>query len=75
MTTKIIRMNSSKLCILGYIKSFVHADEFVQHLEANILQVISSIRPQMLEKVVENWAIVHQRSYLLFEKNKCQKII
>ncbi|GFW12840.1 putative transposable element [Trichonephila clavipes] len=41
----------------GYVKSLVYADkpETLDHLEDNIRRVIAYIRPQMLEKVIENW--------------------
>ncbi|GFX34630.1 uncharacterized protein TNCV_4463821 [Trichonephila clavipes] len=41
----------------GYAKSLVYADkpQMLDHLENNIRRVIADIRPQMLEKVVENW--------------------
>ncbi|GFV83698.1 uncharacterized protein TNCV_2554861 [Trichonephila clavipes] len=41
----------------GYIKSLVYADkpQTLDHLEDNIRRVIADIRPQMLEKVIENW--------------------
>ncbi|GFU12791.1 RNA-directed DNA polymerase from mobile element jockey [Trichonephila clavipes] len=41
----------------GYVKSFVYVDkpQTLDHLEDNICRVISDIRPQMLEKVIENW--------------------
>ncbi|GFT74138.1 uncharacterized protein TNCV_3708381 [Trichonephila clavipes] len=44
----------------GYVKSFVYADkpQTLDHLEDNIRHVrhvIADIRPQMLEKVIENW--------------------
>ncbi|GFU85481.1 hypothetical protein TNCV_3960491, partial [Trichonephila clavipes] len=37
--------------------SFVYADkpQTLDHLEDNIRRVIADIRPQMLEKVIENW--------------------
>ncbi|GFX79462.1 putative transposable element [Trichonephila clavipes] len=40
-----------------YIKSLVYADkpQTLDHLEDNIRRVIADIRPQMLEKVIENW--------------------
>ncbi|GFU50521.1 DDE_3 domain-containing protein [Trichonephila clavipes] len=40
-----------------YVKSLVYADkpQTLDHLEDNIRRVIADIRPQMLEKVVENW--------------------
>ncbi|GFV57382.1 uncharacterized protein TNCV_3173301 [Trichonephila clavipes] len=42
----------------GYVKSLVYADkpQTLDHLEDNIRRVIADIRPQMLEKVIENWA-------------------
>ncbi|GFV60505.1 transposable element Tc3 transposase [Trichonephila clavipes] len=41
----------------GYVKSSVYADkpQALDHLEDNIRLVIAYIRPQMLEKVIENW--------------------
>ncbi|GFV65322.1 transposable element Tc3 transposase [Trichonephila clavipes] len=41
----------------GYVKSLVYADKLqtLDHLEDNIRRVIADIRPQMLEKVIENW--------------------
>ncbi|GFU47386.1 uncharacterized protein TNCV_3108861 [Trichonephila clavipes] len=45
-------------CFLwGYVKSLVYADkpQTLDHLEDNIHRVIADIRPQMLEKVIENW--------------------
>ncbi|GFY26627.1 transposable element Tcb2 transposase [Trichonephila clavipes] len=41
----------------GYVKSLVYADkpQTLDHLEDNIRRVIADIRPQMLEKVIENW--------------------
>ncbi|GFT09374.1 uncharacterized protein TNCV_5062401 [Trichonephila clavipes] len=41
----------------GYLKSLVYADkpQTIDHLEDNIRRVIADIRPQMLEKVIENW--------------------
>ncbi|GFV13536.1 uncharacterized protein TNCV_67391 [Trichonephila clavipes] len=41
----------------GYVKSLVYADkpQMLDHLEDNIRRVIVDIRPQMLEKVIENW--------------------
>ncbi|GFX78761.1 hypothetical protein TNCV_1918941 [Trichonephila clavipes] len=37
--------------------SLVYADkpQMLDHLEDNIRRVIADIRPQMLEKVIENW--------------------
>ncbi|GFV28045.1 putative transposase [Trichonephila clavipes] len=62
----------------GYVKSLVYADkpQTLDHLEDNIRRVIADIRPQMLEKVIENWrrpdwttsepavAVMCQKSYL-----------
>ncbi|GFX34664.1 otoferlin [Trichonephila clavipes] len=41
----------------GYVKSLVYADkpQTLDHLEDNIHRVIVDTRPQMLEKVIENW--------------------
>ncbi|GFU35586.1 uncharacterized protein TNCV_2099021 [Trichonephila clavipes] len=41
----------------GYVKSLVYADkpQTLDHLEENIRRVIADVRPQMLEKVIENW--------------------
>ncbi|GFW20888.1 transposable element Tc3 transposase [Trichonephila clavipes] len=41
----------------GYVKSLVYEDkpQTLEHLEDNIRRVIADIRPQMLEKVIENW--------------------
>ncbi|GFU73881.1 uncharacterized protein TNCV_555091 [Trichonephila clavipes] len=41
----------------GYVKSLVYADkpQTLDLLEDNIRRVIADIRPQMLEKVIENW--------------------
>ncbi|GFV04343.1 hypothetical protein TNCV_919641 [Trichonephila clavipes] len=43
---------------LGYVKSLVYADKphTPDHLEDNIRRVIADIRPQMLEKIIENWS-------------------
>ncbi|GFX33106.1 transposable element Tc3 transposase [Trichonephila clavipes] len=40
-----------------YVKSLVYADkpQTLDHLEDNIRRVIADVRPQMLEKVIENW--------------------
>ncbi|GFU23074.1 putative transposable element [Trichonephila clavipes] len=57
----------------GYVKSLVYADkpQTLDHLEDDIYRVIADIRPQMLEKVIENWttsepavAVQCQKSYL-----------
>ncbi|GFV31783.1 putative DD41D transposase [Trichonephila clavipes] len=56
-----------------YVKSVVYAEkpQTLDHLEDNIRRVIADIRPQMSEKVIENWttseqtvAILCQKSYL-----------
>ncbi|GFW95852.1 DUF4817 domain-containing protein [Trichonephila clavipes] len=41
----------------GYVKSLVYADkpQTPDHLEDNIRRVMADIRPQILEKVIENW--------------------
>ncbi|GFT58684.1 putative transposable element [Trichonephila clavipes] len=41
----------------GYVKSLVYADkpQTLDLLEDNLRRVIADIRPQMLEKVIENW--------------------
>ncbi|GFY05103.1 transposable element Tc3 transposase [Trichonephila clavipes] len=41
----------------GYVNSLVYADkpQTLDHFEDNIRHVIADIRPQMLEKVIENW--------------------
>ncbi|GFW82201.1 uncharacterized protein TNCV_5056761 [Trichonephila clavipes] len=41
----------------GYVKSLVYAykPQTLDHLEDNIRRVIADIRPQMSEKVIENW--------------------
>ncbi|GFX24980.1 uncharacterized protein TNCV_1279161 [Trichonephila clavipes] len=41
----------------GYVKSLVYANkpQTLDHFEDNIHRVIADIRPQMLEKVIENW--------------------
>ncbi|GFX51370.1 DUF4817 domain-containing protein [Trichonephila clavipes] len=41
----------------SYVKSLVYADkpQTLDHLEDNICRVIADIRPQMLEKFIENW--------------------
>ncbi|GFX88757.1 putative LOC100569746 [Trichonephila clavipes] len=57
----------------GYVKSLVYADkpQTLDHLEDDIRRVIADVRPQMLEKVIENWttsepavAVLCQKSYL-----------
>ncbi|GFT66572.1 transposable element Tc3 transposase [Trichonephila clavipes] len=44
----------------GYVKSVVYADkpQTLDHLEDNIHRVIADKRPQMLEKVIENWTSI-----------------
>ncbi|GFV44069.1 uncharacterized protein TNCV_3571901 [Trichonephila clavipes] len=41
----------------GYVKPLVYEDkpQTLDHLKDNIHRVIADIRPQMLEKVIENW--------------------
>ncbi|GFV14618.1 putative LOC100569746 [Trichonephila clavipes] len=57
----------------GYVKSLVYADkpQRLDHLIDIICRVIADIRPQMLEKVIENWttsepamAVLCQKSYI-----------
>ncbi|GFX58220.1 putative DD41D transposase [Trichonephila clavipes] len=61
----------------GYVMSLVYADkpQTLDHLEDNIRRVFADIRPQMLEKFIENWtsrlttselavAVICQKSYL-----------
>ncbi|GFX36122.1 hypothetical protein TNCV_4216441 [Trichonephila clavipes] len=50
-------LHPEKLTVWGYVKSLVYADkpQTLDHLEDNICRVIADIRPQMLEKVIENW--------------------
>ncbi|GFV03596.1 putative DD41D transposase [Trichonephila clavipes] len=49
--------NTARLFFVSYVKSLVYADKLqtLEHLEDNIRRVIADIRPQMLEKVIENW--------------------
>ncbi|GFV69900.1 transposable element Tc3 transposase [Trichonephila clavipes] len=45
-------------CFLwGYVKSLVYVDKLqtLDYLEDNVRRVIADIRPQMSEKVIENW--------------------
>ncbi|GFW26686.1 uncharacterized protein TNCV_2850761 [Trichonephila clavipes] len=48
---------SCDLTPLDYVKSLVYADkpQTLDHLENIIRRVIADIRPQILEKVIENW--------------------
>ncbi|GFV93319.1 uncharacterized protein TNCV_3685421 [Trichonephila clavipes] len=41
----------------GYVKSlfFEYKPQTLDHFEGNIHRVFADIRPQMLEKVIENW--------------------
>ncbi|GFT64876.1 putative transposable element [Trichonephila clavipes] len=59
----------------GYVKSLVYADkpQTLDHLEDNILRVIADIRPQMLEKVIENWTTSEPAVAVLCQKSclKC----
>ncbi|GFT42063.1 uncharacterized protein TNCV_1668601 [Trichonephila clavipes] len=69
----------------GYVKSLVYADkpQTLGHLEDNIRRVIADIRPQMLEKVIENWT--SRSDYIrasrgipvpeIIFKTQCHKII
>ncbi|GFX79578.1 hypothetical protein TNCV_825671 [Trichonephila clavipes] len=61
----ILKQNGNVSCDLtpldyflwGYVKSLVYADkpQTLDRLEDSIRRVIADIRPQMLEKVIENW--------------------
>ncbi|GFU26578.1 hypothetical protein TNCV_1837081 [Trichonephila clavipes] len=61
-----VTVNGDRFCDLtpldyflwGYVKSLVYADkpQTLDLLEDNICRFIADIRPQMLEKVIENWA-------------------
>ncbi|GFW71356.1 uncharacterized protein TNCV_537741 [Trichonephila clavipes] len=69
----------------GYVKSSVFADkpQTLDHLEDNIRRVIADIRPQMLEKVIENWTSrldyirVSRGSHMpdIIFKMQCHKIL
>ncbi|GFX09338.1 putative LOC100569746 [Trichonephila clavipes] len=50
----------------GYVKSMVYADkpQTLDYLEDNIRRVIADIRPQILEKVIENWTSRSVQSYI-----------
>ncbi|GFW67673.1 putative LOC100569746 [Trichonephila clavipes] len=71
--------------VWGYVKSLVYADkpQTLDHLEDNIRRVIADIRPQMLEKVIENWTSrldyirASQGSHMpeIMFKMQCHKII
>ncbi|GFX35933.1 hypothetical protein TNCV_4214551 [Trichonephila clavipes] len=57
-TRKFLNSLSPKVSVFkGYVKSSVYADkpQTLDDLEDNILLVIAYIRPQMLDKVIENW--------------------
>ncbi|GFV12915.1 hypothetical protein TNCV_80681 [Trichonephila clavipes] len=58
----------------------------LDHLEDNIRRVIADIRPQMLEKLIENWtsrlttsepamAVICQKSYLKFNGDRYRAMI
>ncbi|GFT26758.1 transposable element Tc3 transposase [Trichonephila clavipes] len=49
-------LTSLEYFLWGYVKSVVYADksQALDHLEDSIRRVIADIRPQMLEKVIEN---------------------
>ncbi|GFW57989.1 hypothetical protein TNCV_2741351 [Trichonephila clavipes] len=50
-------LTSIALLLGGSSMSLVYADkpQTLDHLEDNIRRVIADIRPQMLQKVIENW--------------------
>ncbi|GFT81900.1 integrase catalytic domain-containing protein [Trichonephila clavipes] len=54
---KLIETHPGKDGVWGYVKSLVyaHKPQTLDHFEDNIRRVIADIRPQMLEKVIENW--------------------
>ncbi|GFT19799.1 hypothetical protein TNCV_4992621 [Trichonephila clavipes] len=49
--------STRRRCAASSANSLVYADkpQTLDHLEDNIRRVIADIRPQMLEKVIENW--------------------
>ncbi|GFY27011.1 hypothetical protein TNCV_931521 [Trichonephila clavipes] len=49
--------NVEILFSVGYVKALIYADkpQTLDPLEDNIGRVIADIRPQILEKVIENW--------------------
>ncbi|GFV64644.1 histone-lysine N-methyltransferase SETMAR [Trichonephila clavipes] len=51
------KLGSREDCENRLLESLVYADkpQTLDHLEDNIRRVIADIRPQMLEKVIENW--------------------
>ncbi|GFV67114.1 putative DD41D transposase [Trichonephila clavipes] len=51
-------LTSPEIFFVGYVKSLVYTDkpQTLDHLEDNICRVIANIRPQMLEKFIENWS-------------------
>ncbi|GFX30430.1 transposable element Tc3 transposase [Trichonephila clavipes] len=53
----VLRFGPLDYLLWGYVKSLVYANkpQTLDHLEDNICCVIADIRPQMLEKVIENW--------------------
>ncbi|GFW62517.1 tc3a_0 protein [Trichonephila clavipes] len=59
----------------GYVKSLVYADkpQTLEHLEDNIRRVIAYIRPQMLEKFIQNgrpdWTISEPAVAVLCQKS------
>ncbi|GFV83376.1 putative DD41D transposase [Trichonephila clavipes] len=59
----------------GYVNSLVYADkpQTLDHLEDNIRRVIADIRPQMLEKVIENWT--SRLDYIRGSRGKLMLII
>ncbi|GFU35330.1 uncharacterized protein TNCV_2143721 [Trichonephila clavipes] len=56
-SSKTMKATTLQSMVIGYVKSLVYADkpQTLDHLEDNIRLVIADIRPQMLEKVIENW--------------------
>ncbi|GFU06495.1 hypothetical protein TNCV_351481 [Trichonephila clavipes] len=56
-SNEILSRCTSDYFLWGYVKSLVYADkpQTLDHSEDNIRRVIADIRPQILEKVIENW--------------------
>ena len=55
MASKIVRFNTAGLFFVGLCE-VACKPETIDGFEENIRRVIADIRPQMLQKMVENWA-------------------
>ncbi|GFT82584.1 hypothetical protein TNCV_1633861 [Trichonephila clavipes] len=57
MPTWLYLQKFAKFPLNRHYNSLVYANkpQMLDHLEGNIRRVIADIRPQMLEKVIENW--------------------